>query len=119
MELLFESRREIVARKGRLIPFQNSARVSAEPVLLPDSEADGGAVAIYGTVLREGGGFRMWYQAAPRSHSWDRDFSHVAHAESDDGIVWRKTRIAGPIRPSRISRAARSARFSLNGFQLR
>jgi len=90
MELLFESRREIVGRRGRLTAIQATASVSAEPVLKPDTETDGGGVALYGSVLRESDRFRMWYQAAPASHTWDRDFSYVGYAESEDGINWRK-----------------------------
>ncbi len=90
MEILFESRREIIGRRGRLIPFQASARASGEPVLRGDQETDGGGCALYGTVIAENGGFRMWYQAAPRSHLWNQDFSEVAVAESADGLVWTK-----------------------------
>lgn len=93
MELLFEFRKEIVARNGRLIPLQNTAEVTPEPVLRPDSPQDGGGVALYGSVMEEGGRLRMWYQAAPRDHTWDSDFAHVAYAESRDGIEWTKPNI--------------------------
>jgi hypothetical protein len=91
MELLFESRQEILLRRGRLNAIQGKAEIEAEPVLMPDNEIDGAGAACYGSVLQEGGHFRMWYQAAPRGHGWDRDFSHVAHAESGDGIHWVKS----------------------------
>lgn len=93
MELLFESRREIVGRRGRLIPFQATATVEAEPVI----EAERGDAAIYGTVLHEDGRFRMWYQSAPSRPDWDwsQDISDVRIAESDDGISWRKPKL-GP-----------------------
>lgn len=95
MEILFESRREIIGRRGRLIPFQAAAQASAEPVLRSDQETDGGGCALYGTVLSENGGYRMWYQAAPRSHQWNQDFSEVAVAESADGFAWTKP-VRGP-----------------------
>jgi len=94
MELLFESRREVVGRRGRLLAFQNTASVSPDPILSPDEDHDRGGCAIYGTVLAEKGSFRMWYQAAAGDHRWDQDFSDVAMAESEDGLVWRKP--AGP-----------------------
>ena len=55
---------------------------------------DSWAVQFYGSVIRDGGRFRMWYVAAgddrldpdtPRSAPW-----RVAYAESDDGVRWRK-----------------------------
>lgn len=55
---------------------------------------DSWAVQFYGSVIREGGKFRMWYVAAgddrtegnvPRSAPW-----RPAYAESDDGVNWIK-----------------------------
>jgi hypothetical protein len=55
---------------------------------------DSWAVQFYGSVLREGSKFRMWYVAAgddriegkvPRSAPW-----RPAYAESDDGVRWVK-----------------------------
>jgi hypothetical protein len=48
---------------------------SANPVLQPGF--------IYGSVIRDGGKYRMWYQAAT-------GFARVAYAESADGITWEK-----------------------------
>ena len=46
-------------------------------------------MSIYGTVLDDGGRFRMWYQAWPKD--WDGGNAQlVGYAESDDGIAWRK-----------------------------
>ncbi|REJ95937.1 MAG: hypothetical protein DWQ34_05025 [Planctomycetota bacterium] len=56
--------------------------------------ADSWAVQFYGSVIREGERFRMWYVAvgddrldpdSPRSSPW-----RVAYAESDDGVHWLK-----------------------------
>ncbi len=55
---------------------------------------DSWAVQFYGSVIREGGKYRMWYVAAgserldkrvPRSAPW-----RVAYAESSDGLHWTK-----------------------------
>lgn len=86
------------------IPFSENLRLEmrsperhpANPVLpRGDSGApDSWAVQFYGSVIREGGKFRMWYIAAgderaegtgPRSAPW-----RPAYAESDDGIHWTK-----------------------------
>ena len=57
-------------------------------------EPDSWAVQFYGSVIREGEKFRMWYvavgadrldPATPRSSPW-----RVAYAESEDGIHWVK-----------------------------
>ena len=90
-------------------------RVRAVPVLRPEpakSDApDNAAAHFYGTVLRDGGRFRMWYYAChwgrnpdwtPQQHQqiakkpgWiESDVGlhqgPLCHAESDDGIAWRK-----------------------------
>jgi len=89
MELLFESRREVLAVAGRVRAVQGRPVVLPEPVLVPDTFADGAGTTIYGTVLRDGGVFRMWYQAWPAD--WDgRTVDAVGYAESSDGLTWRK-----------------------------
>lgn len=59
----------------------------------PD-DPDSWAVQFYGSVIRDGDKFRMWYVSAgkdrldksvPRSAPW-----RVAYAESDDGVNWTK-----------------------------
>jgi hypothetical protein len=64
--------------------------VLAEPVLEGAGEADGRGVAIYGSVIREGGTFRMWYQATPRQELTAGDTVLVGCVESDDGLSWRR-----------------------------
>jgi hypothetical protein len=89
MELLFESRLEIEKLEGKLRWVQQRARIAPEPVLLPSNSGDGSGVSIYGTVMHDGGRYRMWYQGWPQG--WDGDNSPiVCHAESDDGIAWTK-----------------------------
>ena len=89
MELLFESRVEVLRTSGRLRFVQGRAEVLPEPVLRPDTPADATGANIYGSVLRDGGVYRMWYQAWPGD--WDgRDVGTVGYAESDDGLTWHK-----------------------------
>ena len=89
MELLFESRVEVLRTSGRLRFVQGRAEVLPEPVLRPDAPADATGANIYGSVLRDGGVYRMWYQAWPGD--WDgRDVGTVGYAESHDGLTWHK-----------------------------
>lgn len=87
-------------------------RVRKEPVLAPsprESRApDNLAAMFYGTVLRDGGRFRMWYHACHWGPNPDwppqvaRQFAKYrdpvllgppCYAESDDGISWRKVEL--------------------------
>jgi hypothetical protein len=89
MELLFESRLNIGALDGKMVFVQNKPAVRQDPVLCGDSFCDGAGASIYGSVLHDGGIWRMWYQAWPKN--WDgHDIALVGYAESDDGITWRK-----------------------------
>jgi hypothetical protein len=93
MELLFESRLEIGAVGGKVYAFQTAPHLHPEPVVVPDTPSDGTGCSIYGTVLRDGGRLRMWYQAWPREWNGD-DASCVGYAESDDGVSWVKPRMS-------------------------
>ncbi|NQT91391.1 MAG: hypothetical protein HQ559_01420 [Lentisphaerae bacterium] len=89
MEVLFEMHPAVYWRTGRVDVVQNRARIDPDPVLVGDSAVDGGGASIYGTVLHDGGVYRMWYQATPRD--WGEDnMALVCYAESDDGREWRK-----------------------------
>lgn len=89
MELLFETRLDIAAIEGKLYFRQIKPEVHPEPVLQPDRFTDGAGTSIYGTVLRDGGRYRMWYQSWPQD--WDgRDVDLVGYAESDNGLDWHK-----------------------------
>lgn len=91
MELLFESRANITA-SGKLNFFQRKPEIHPEPVLGPDSFVDGAGASLYGTILRDGGVYRMWYQAWPRD--WKgQNCDLVGYAESDNGIDWRKPKL--------------------------
>ena len=61
MELLFESRMNVLDCEGRIKFIQVKPVIHPEPVIRPDTAVDGSWVSIYGTVLRDGGRFRMWY----------------------------------------------------------
>jgi len=89
MELLFESRQNVQKLEGQLVYTQMRAQPHPAPVLVGDTAADGGGVSIYGSVLQDGGRYRMWYQAWPRD--WNgRDVAWVGYAESADGLLWHK-----------------------------
>ena len=90
MELLFESRTNLSGFSGHLNFVRQRPQVHPEPVMLPDTFADGKGLSIYGSVLRDGGLLRMWYLAIPEDWDYQADMSSVAYAESDDGIHWRK-----------------------------
>lgn len=92
MELLFESRTEIIRRTGKVYFFQRKPTIHSESVLGPDSFVDGAGTMCYGTVLRDSGIFRMWYNAWPRD--WNGSNSNlIGYAESDDGLTWRKPKL--------------------------
>ncbi len=93
MELLFESRPEIISRTGQINFFQRKPTIHPIPVLEPDSFVDGAGVMCYGTVLRDKGIFRMWYSAWPRDWEKGENSNLIGYAESDDGLVWRKPKL--------------------------
>lgn len=88
MELLFASRLDVIRIEGHLHWHVRRPRVTEQPVLVGDTETDAKGVHIYGTVLNDGGVYRMWYQASPKGLPHDSPL--VAYAESDDGVTWRK-----------------------------
>lgn len=90
MELLFECRTNLDGFNGHLNFVQRTPEIHPEPVLRPDTFADGKGVTIYGSVLREDGKFRMWYHAIPADWDMQSDMSSIAYAESEDGIHWTK-----------------------------
>ncbi len=89
MELCFEGRSNIIRTWGKLRPCRAIPEILPEPVMTGSTPLDARGVQLYGTILREGDGFRMWYQAHPQGFA-TMSSPYVAVAESDDGIVWRK-----------------------------
>ena len=92
MQLLFESRPEITATAGKLYFFQRKPDIHPDPLLPLDSFVDGAGMTLYGTILRDGGVYRMWYQAWPRDWS-GMNCDLVGYAESDNGLDWRKPKL--------------------------
>jgi hypothetical protein len=89
MELLFESRREITETSGKLYFFQRPPTIHPEPVMPLGSSVDAAGASLYGTIMDDGGVYRMWYQAWPRD--WNgQNCDLVGYAESNDGLTWRK-----------------------------
>ena len=72
MELLFETREEILGVVGRLYYQQEAAKIQPEPVLVPSCRFDSFGAYI-GTVLKEEGRFRMWYGPV----SVDRELNRI------------------------------------------
>jgi hypothetical protein len=71
----------------------NPPAVEKDPVLVGESEVDEAGVSLYGSVVRDGGVYRMWYQAWSRdwpTSSTLEDVVAVACVESDDGLTWRR-----------------------------
>lgn len=91
MQVLFESRTNIDI-SGKVYFFQHNPVLHPEPVLGPDSFVDGAGTSIYGSVLRDGGVYRMWYQAWPRD--WNgANGDLIGYAESNNGIDWHKPKL--------------------------
>ena len=58
-------------------------KFSGNPVLWPTESWEPPMAILYGSVIRDGGKFKMWYKSG----------LGVAYAESDDGIKWNKPRL--------------------------
>ncbi|MCH9725208.1 MAG: hypothetical protein K0U86_09925 [Planctomycetes bacterium] len=69
---------------------------SANPVLRrgPDGAPDHGHAILYGTVIRSGGKFRMWYlgmfETKTKSGQAPGWWRPMCYAESTDGVTWTK-----------------------------
>lgn len=91
--------------RGELCYYLSKPTVRPEPVLTPSRNnpqaTDGVATHFYGSVIQEGGKFRMWYYGV----GWagvpnDKDIETtklregpVCYAESTDGLHWTKPRL--------------------------
>lgn len=67
--------------------FHAATKHPGNPIIKADKPWEGQSAItgpyVYGTVLREGEKFRLWYQVLHQGN-------HVGYAESRDGIVWTK-----------------------------
>jgi hypothetical protein len=61
---------------------EQAQKFPGNPVLWPTEPWERPMATVYGSVLRDGGKFRMWYKSG----------MGVGYAESDDGIAWRRPR---------------------------
>ena len=90
MQLACEGHPQILSVTPGMQFVQNRPTIRTEPVLSPGTDADGVGAIIYGSVVRDGGMFRMWYQAVPTQWDGTEDSTCVGCAESDDGLTWRR-----------------------------
>ncbi len=81
-------RHELLLDDYRIASMQNVVRRvhpaekrPAGPVLRPDAPWEADSATIYGSVVRDGQQYRMWYLAGK---------GNVAYAESRDGLTWTK-----------------------------
>jgi hypothetical protein len=77
-------------RDGAGVGLRMNPPVKAGVALRGDRPWDAGWVSGAGTVLEEGGRFRMWYSALPEVARFEDDVFRLCYAESRDGIVWEK-----------------------------
>ena len=89
MQIICEGSSRISGTSDGIRLVQNQPHFHDEPVLVGDSFVDAYGCSIYGSVLQEDGGFRMWYQAWPQDYD-NTDSLLVGCVESDDGIHWRR-----------------------------
>ncbi len=89
MQLACEGHPQIRALSAGLRQVLNTPTVLDDAVLWGSSPADASGASLYGSVIREGGRFRLWYQAWPQDWSGE-DVVAVACAESEDGLNWHR-----------------------------
>jgi len=61
---------------------EQARKFSGNPVLWPTERWEPSTAIVYGSIIRDGAKFRMWYNSGPG----------VGYAESDNGIQWSKPR---------------------------
>jgi hypothetical protein len=89
MQIFCDEHSQIVDITAGVRMVVNPPTVTDEPVLQGSSPVDACGATIYGSVIRDDGVYRMWYQAWPEG--WDGiDVIAVGCVESDDGLTWRR-----------------------------
>ena len=88
MQLICDGHTQICAHREAQLILSKPTMLD-QPLLEGASAADGGGCSIYGTVIRDGGVYRMWYNAYPRLTN-ALSGSLVGCVESDDGLNWRR-----------------------------
>lgn len=81
--------------RNNLCYYLSKPAVRSEPVLTPSFEnsdaPDHSHAHFYGTVLQEGGKFRMWYYGQGRAENeGELTEGPICYAESEDGLRWVK-----------------------------
>jgi hypothetical protein len=63
--------------------IEQARKYAGNPVLWPTERWEPRKAVVYGSIIRDGTKFKMWYLSGPG----------VGYAESDDGIQWNKPRL--------------------------
>ena len=90
MQLACEGHPQIATVTPGMQFVQNRPTVHPEPVLTTSTDFERTSVSIYGSVLHDGGVFRMWYQATSADWAGEPQGLGVGCVESDDGLSWRR-----------------------------
>jgi len=73
----------IASKTGVKRTVEQARKFPGNPVLWPAEEWEPPMATLYGSVIRDGDTFKMWYKSG----------MGVAYAESEDGIAWTKPRL--------------------------
>ena len=90
--ILFLDDRWIAAAHGIRREFAPARKHPANPVLRPSEPWEENRVYAFGSVLPQGGGFRLWYQTCMGSIRGP-DGSAVCVADSNDLVQWTRPRL--------------------------
>jgi hypothetical protein len=67
--------------------LQSVRKYPGNPIMRPETPAEGSGINLYGTVLRDANGlFRMWYQG----YAVGQSAYHALYATSHDGVHWER-----------------------------
>lgn len=85
---------QLLPLRHNLCYYISKPSVRTEPVLKPERDnpnaPDEMAAHFYGTVIKDGDKFRMWYYGARRAGGRWKIVGQACYAESADGVNWRK-----------------------------